>query len=79
MSMVLRHTNGLNLSNSCVYIAFLFLTSCSTADQSTFVGYPSEDCRRYSIDSRQYLIIFVRRLFSLNKLLVFYSTIIIFI
>ena len=50
MSRVLRHTDGLNLSNSCVSVA-LFLITRLSADQSTFVGYPSEDYRRYSIDS----------------------------
>ena len=36
----LRHTDGLNLSNSCVSVAFLFLITRLSADQSTFVGYP---------------------------------------
>ena len=36
---------SLNLSNSCVSVAFLFLISRPSADQSTFVGYPSEDYR----------------------------------
>ena len=34
-----------NLSNSYVSIALLFLITCTSADQSTFIGYPSEDCR----------------------------------
>ena len=51
MSRVLRHTDGLNLSNSCVSVAFLFLITRFSADQSTFVGYLSEDSRRYSIDT----------------------------
>ena len=33
------------VSNSCVSVAFLFLITRFSADQSTFVGYPSEDCR----------------------------------
>ena len=53
MSRVLRHIDGLNLSNSCVSVAFLFLITRLSADQSTFVGYPSEDCRRYSIDKEE--------------------------
>ena len=52
-SRVLRHTDGLNLSNSCVSVAFLFLITHISADQSTFVGYPSEDCRQYSVDKFQ--------------------------
>ena len=68
-SRVLRHTNGLNLSNSCVSVAFLFLISRSSADQSTFVRYPSEDYRRYSVDN--YLIFLppttkIQMLFSLH-------------
>jgi len=51
MSRVLRHADGPNLSNPCVSVAFLFLITRTTADQSTFVGYLSEDCRRYSVDS----------------------------
>ena len=51
MSRVLRHTDGLNLSNSCVSLAFLFLITRISADQSSFVGYPSEDCRLYSVDT----------------------------
>ena len=42
-SRVLRHADGPNLSNSCVSVAFLFLITRTSADQSTFVGYPSED------------------------------------
>ena len=45
-SRVLRHTDGLNLSNSCVSVAFLFLIILLSADQSTFVGYLSKVCRR---------------------------------
>ena len=44
MSRVLRRTDSLNLSNSCVFVAFLFLITRISADQSTFVGYPLEDC-----------------------------------
>ena len=50
-SRVLRHTDGPNLSNSCVSVAFLFSITRTSADQSIFVGYPSEDCRQYSVDS----------------------------
>ncbi|XP_066316110.1 uncharacterized protein [Miscanthus floridulus] len=50
-SRVLRHTDSLNLSNSCVSVAFLFSITRLSVDQSTFVGYPSEDYRRYSIDA----------------------------
>ena len=49
--MVLHHTDGLNLSNSCVSVAFLFLITRLSTDQSNFMGYPSEDCRWYSIDN----------------------------
>ena len=45
MSRVLRRADGPNLSNSYVSVAFLFLITHTSADQSTFVGYPSEDCR----------------------------------
>ena len=48
--MVLRRADGLNLSNSCVSIALLFLIMRTSADQSTFMGYRSEDCRRHSVD-----------------------------
>ena len=51
-SRVLRRVDGPNLSKSCVSVAFLFLITCTSADQSTFVGYPSEDCRRYPVDTR---------------------------
>ena len=34
-----------------VSIAFLSLISRYSTDQSTFVGYPSKDCRRYSVDT----------------------------
>ena len=44
-SRVLRRADVPNLSNSCVSIAFLFLITRLSADQSTFVGYPSKDCR----------------------------------
>ena len=44
MSRVLRRVDVLNLSNSCVSIAFLFSITRISVDQSTFVGYPSEDC-----------------------------------
>ena len=49
--MVLHHTDSLTLSNLCVSIAFFFLITCLSADQSTFVGYPSEDCRQYSVNN----------------------------
>ena len=45
------HSDGLNLSNSCVSIAFLFSITRISTDQSTFMGYPLEDYQRYSIDS----------------------------
>ena len=50
MSRVLRRADGLNMSNSCVFVAFLFLITRTSVDQSTFVGYPLEDCRRYPVD-----------------------------
>ena len=50
-SRVLRRADDPNLSNLCVFVAFLFLITRISADQSSFVGYPLEDCRRYSIDN----------------------------
>ena len=50
-SRVLCRVDGLNLSNSCVSIAFLFLIMHTSANQSTFVGYPSEDYRASFVDS----------------------------
>ena len=50
---MLRRSDGPNLSKSPslrLCVAILFLISRSPADQSTFVGYPSEDYRRYSVD-----------------------------
>ena len=41
MSRVLRRADGPNLSSSCVSIAFLFLITRTSVDQSTFMGYPS--------------------------------------
>ena len=51
MSRVLRRADGPNLSNSCVSVAFLFFITRTSTDQYTFMGYPSEDCRRYSVDT----------------------------
>ena len=51
---MLRRSDGPNLSKSSslrLCVAILFLISRSPADQSTFVGYPSEDYRRYSVDT----------------------------
>ena len=48
--MVLRHIDGLNLSNLYVSIAFLFLISCFSINQSIFMGYSLEDYRRYCVD-----------------------------
>ena len=50
MSRVLHRADGSNLSNSCVSIAFLFLITRISADQSTFMGHPSEDCRASFVD-----------------------------
>ena len=55
-SRVLCRADGPNLSNSCVSIAFLFLITRISADQSTFMGYPSEDCRRYSVDNNRLIM-----------------------
>ena len=49
-SRVLRRVDGSNLSNSCVSIVFLFSITRISAVQSIFMGYPSEDYRRYSVD-----------------------------
>ena len=51
MSRVLRRADWPNLSNLYVFVAFLFSITRISADQSIFVGYLSEDCRRYSIDT----------------------------
>ena len=51
---MLRRSDGPNLSKSSslrLCVAILFLISRSPADQSTFVGHPSEDYRRYSVDN----------------------------
>ena len=50
MSRVLRRADGPNLSNSCVSITFLFLITRTSTDQSTFMEYPSEDCRASFVD-----------------------------
>ena len=47
---MLRRADGPNLSNSCVSVAFLFGITRISTDQSTFVGYPSKDYRRYFVN-----------------------------
>ena len=59
-SRLLHRANGPKLSNSCVSVAFLFLITCTSADESTFLRYPSEDCRRYSVDIEAFMQNFVK-------------------
>ena len=54
MSRVLRRADGLNLSNSYVSVAFLFLVSRIPPINLPSRESPSVDCRAYLVDSHTY-------------------------